>query len=336
MSTAYSGDGITFPDNSVQATAPRVGMVNRIINGDMRIDQRNAGAAITATGFSVDRWQMFKSAPGGLSVQRSTVAPSGFTNSIGITVTSANSPAATDFAAIRQSIEGLNVADFAWGTSGAQAVTLGFWVRSSIVGNYSWSLLNSAETRGYVSSFTVNTANTWEFKALTIPGDTSGTWLTDNGTGLRCMVGLGVGTTYSTTAGSWQSFNYAYGLAGGVSLIANAGATFYVTGVQLEKGSTATDFEYVDYGRQLQMCQRYYQEACSVITTTGQYLNHLRLPVVMRTGPSVGTITFDTGTGATFSNAANTGNGTAGLSLYQSANHSTIGTATKIPLSSEL
>jgi hypothetical protein len=262
MTLSVSGDSITFPDLSTQASAPSgFGFKNRIINGDMRIDQRNSGAAITDVGYPVDRWALIKSAPGGLSVQRSTVAPSGFTNSIGITVTSANSPSATDFAVIRQNLEGLNVADFAWGTSGAQAVTLGFWVRISIVGNYNWSLLNSAETRGYVSSFTVNVANTWEFKTLTIPGDTAGTWLTNNGTGLRCMVNLGVSSTYSTTAGSWQTFNFAYGLTGGVKLIANAGATFYITGVQLEKGSTATSFDYRDYGRELIMCQRYFESA---------------------------------------------------------------------------
>jgi hypothetical protein len=146
---------------------------------------------------------------------------------------------------------------------------------------------------------------------------------------------LGSGSTNLGTANAWGSTFY-YGTTGSQSIIATSGATFYITGVQLEKGSTATSFDFRSYGTELALCQRYYQEACSVVTASSQYVTHLRLPVVMRLGPSVGTITFDSGTGATFGLVSNTGNGTAGLSLYQATNHSAVATATKIPLSAEL
>ena len=266
MPVSISGtNGVTFPDSSLQAAAASpFGLKNRLINADMRIDQRNNGASVslpvgTATElYPIDRWAIFKGTAGGFTGQRSTLAPAGFTNSIQFTVTNAVTPASTDFFGVRQNIEGLNVDDLGWGTANAQTVTLSFWIRCSVTGTFNWSLMNSAETRGYVASFTVNSANTWEYKRLTIPGDTSGTWLTNNGVGVRVYLDLGTGSTYSTTAGSWQTFNFAYGLTGGTKFIANAGATMNITGVQLEIGTSATPFERRMYNQELANCQRYY------------------------------------------------------------------------------
>tara|TARA_R110002126_G_scaffold171344_3_gene320136 strand:- start:212 stop:1306 length:1095 start_codon:yes stop_codon:yes gene_type:complete len=264
MTTAYSGDGITFPDNSVQATAPRVGMVNRIINGDMRIDQRNAGAAVTLTAttasYITDRWYCNNTSDAVLSVTRDTSAPSGFTNSTKVTVSTADaSIGATQNSYFAQWIEGYNSADLAWGTASASTVTLSFWVRSSLTGTFGGVLTNSAIDRSYPFTYSISSANTWEQKSITVAGDTSGTWLKDNGVGVRVWFALGTGSTYTGTAGVWAGTEYR-GATGQTDIIATSGATWQITGVQLEKGSTATDFEYVDYGRQLQMCQRYYQQ----------------------------------------------------------------------------
>ena len=261
MTTAYSGDGITFPDSTVQATAPRVGMVNRIINGDMRIDQRNAGASVTANNdvFGVDRFQYSVTQSNKGTLQQSSTTPTGFSNSLLFTSSSAYSIGAGDIFVIRQHIEGFNVADFGWGTASAATVTLSFWVRSSLTGTFGGSLLNASGGRAYPFTYTISNANTFEYKTITIAGDTSGTWLTTNGRGITLIFGLGVGSTYSATAGAWGDGSYISSATGSTSVVGTSGATWYVTGVQLEKGSTATDFEYVDYGRQLIQCQRYYE-----------------------------------------------------------------------------
>ena len=258
MTTAYSGDGITFPDSTVQATAPRVGMVNRIINGAMTIDQRNVGAAVTS-GFPVDRFTMTNTTDGTFSAQQDSSAPSGFTNSLKITITGADtSVTTTQYLSIRQKIEGFNISDFGLGTASAKTFTVSFWVRSSLTGVFGGAAANSAANRAYPFTYTISVADTWEQKTVTIAGDTTGTWLTTNGTGLQLFFGLGAGPDRSGTAGVWNSNNNT-SATGATSVVGTNGATFYITGVQLEKGSTATDFEYVDYGRQLQMCQRYYE-----------------------------------------------------------------------------
>ena len=263
MSTAYGGDGITFPDNSVQATAPRVGMVNRIINGDMRIDQRNAGASVTSTaGYTLDRWLVYESTDGAISFQQVSDAPSGFSTSLKATTTTADSSlGATQYCYLEQRIEGYNFSDLGFGTASAQNVTLSFQVKSSLTGTFGGVLMNSANNRCYPFTYTINAANTWETKSVTVAGDTTGTWVgATNGIGIRAIFGLGLGSTYSGTAGAWAGSEL-YAPTGAVPLIGTLNATWQITGVQLEKGSTATDFEYVDYGRQLQMCQRYYQNS---------------------------------------------------------------------------
>ena len=243
--------------------------VNRIINGDMRIDQRNAGAAVTTNdALPVDRFRLaFGNSAGAFSGQQTTTAPAGFVNSLKYTTTTADaSLGATEYATLYQIIEGLNVADLAWGTASAATVTLSFWCRSSQTGTFGGALRNSNGTRSYPFSYSISVANTWEQKSVTIAGDTSGTWLTTNGIGVYINWSMGAGSTLSGTAGAWAAANY-IGATGAVNLIATLNADFYITGVQLEAGTVASPFERRDYGREFDMCRRYYER----FTNSGFY-----------------------------------------------------------------
>lgn len=304
MSVSINGtNGLTFNDGSAQTTAATgFGFKNRIINGDMRIDQRNAGASVTVTGgssyYSCDRWQEWQSQNSKYSIQRSTTAPTSFINSLLATSLSAYSVISSDSFALNQNIEGLNCADLAWGTASASTVTVSFWVRSSLTGTFGGALSNSAVNRSYPFTYTISSANTFEYKTITIPGDTSGTWLTDNGIGIRLWFSIGAGSTYLGTAGSWAGADYR-GATGQTSVVGTNGATFYITGLQLEKGSTATSFDYRPYGTELALCQRYYQQVggntgdlnsitLRSYTTSGSYVgNQYQFPVQMRTSPTM-------------------------------------------------
>jgi len=262
-STGVAVTGTLSASNGI-SVANTFGFKNRIINGGMVIDQRNAGASVafvaSSSGYTVDRMQFSNITDGSWTAQRSTTTATGFTNSLLCTVTAADaSLAATQFATIVQSIEGFNIGDLGWGTANAQTVTLSFWVRSSLTGTFGGSIVNSGQDRSYPFTYTINSANTFEQKAVTIAGDTSGTWLTNNGIGIRVYFGLGVGSTYSGTAGAWGSTLY-LSATGATSVVGTNGATFYITGVQLEKGSTATSFDFRAYSTELAMCQRYYQK----------------------------------------------------------------------------
>jgi hypothetical protein len=262
MTVAVSGESITFADSSVQNTAATgFGFKNRIINGAMVIDQRNAGAAITLTSgaqYCPDRYQIRTASGSSNTAQtQTTTVPNGFNNALKITIGTGASPGANENNFIAQSIEGYNVADLNFGSSNAQTFTASFWVRSSVTGTYGLSFSNNAGDRAYVTSYTVNSANTWEYKTITVAGDTTGTWDKTNNVGIQICWDIGQGSTRSFAAStSWQA-NNALGLTGGVKLVATSGATFYITGVQLEKGSTATSFDYRPYGTELALCQRY-------------------------------------------------------------------------------
>ena len=279
MSMILDGsNGVTFNDASLQgaAASPYV-LKNRIINGDMRIDQRNAGASVTpADGqFTIDRWQCWVDAASKLTSQQSTTVPTGYKNSLLITSTSAYSIASANQFSLIQPIEGLNVSDLGWGAAGALTVTLSFWARSSLTGTFGGWIRNSAGDRSYVFSYSISSANTWEYKSVTIAGDTTGTWLTTNGIGLYVGFSMGAGSSKVTTAGSWGSTAY-YGVTGQQNLVANNGATFYITGVQLEIGTSATPFERRLYNQELANCQRYYYRknagsASEVIATVQAY-----------------------------------------------------------------
>jgi hypothetical protein len=225
----------------------------------MRIDQRNAGASVTPINsqYLVDRFWYNATQTSKVTIQQSTVAPSGFTNSLLVTSSSAYSVTSSDVFGVVQIIEGNNIADLGFGTAGAATVTLSFWVRSSLTGAFGGSLYNSGATRSYPFSYTINSANTWEQKTITIAGDTTGTWLTSNGVGITVYFCLGTGSTFGGTANAWTG-SAKLGVTGQTSLVGTNGATFYITGVQLEAGSVATPFERRDYGRELMMCQRYF------------------------------------------------------------------------------
>lgn len=243
--------GVASPPSSM-------GFRNRIINGAMVIDQRNVGASVPGPGvvYTVDRWVFLTQSASGNSAQQVSDAPTGFTNSLKITVGTGAAPTSTQQNIVWQPIEGFNVADFGLGAAGAATFTISFWVKSSIAGTYSAWLQNSASNRAYIATFAINSANTWEYKTITVAGDTSGTWLKTNGIGLLFGFSLGAGSTFQTTAGSWAAGDFK-GAAGSVNLVATSGATFQITGVQLEAGSVASPFERRDYGRELIMCQRY-------------------------------------------------------------------------------
>jgi hypothetical protein len=274
-------------------------MKNRIINGAMVIDQRNAGASVTPTDaqYSTDRWVYRLSQASKVTAQQSSTAPAGFVNSLLTTSSSSYSLAADDYFLIRQIIEGFNIADLGWGTANAKTVTLSFWVRSSLTGTFGGSLINSAINRSYPFAYTISSANTWEQKSVTITGDTSGTWLTTNGSGIQLQFGLGIGSTYSGTAGSWAGTLY-LSATGATSVVGTSGATFYITGVQLEVGSSATGFEYRLYNQELFACQRYAQRfggdaSYSALgfgfgdSTNGWVDAQVTPPTWMRTVPSV-------------------------------------------------
>ena len=238
---------------------------NRIINGNMTIDQRNSGAQITAanltTGsYMVDRWVYVSSQAAKFTAQQNAGAvttATGFPNYLGMTVASAVAVGASDYFAIAQSIEGFNFADLAWGTANAKTITLSFQVYSSLTGTFGGALINSAANRSYPFSYTVSSANTWTSISVTIAGDTTGTWVgSTNGIGVSVRFGLGAGSTFSGTAGAWAAGNY-ISPTGAVSVVGTASATFYITGVQLEVGSVATPFERRQYGTELMLCQRY-------------------------------------------------------------------------------
>lgn len=278
-------------------------MKNRIINGAMMIDQRNAGASVTGSSsvdvFPVDRWNIPCAVSSKLTAQQnagSVTPPAGFVNYLGVTSSSAYSVSSTDYFFAQHRIEGLNVADLGWGTASAQTITISFWVRSSLTGTFSGALNNSAFNRSYPFSFTVSSANTWEQKTVTIAGDTSGTWLTTNGIGLNLRLCLGSGSTRLSTGGSWQAGNYD-GVTGATSVVGTSGATFYITGVQLEKGSTATSFDYRPYGTELALCQRYYfgdfLQTGGVCYGGTNAVFYPRYPVPMRAAP---TFSFKSGT----------------------------------------
>ena len=242
-------------------TANTFGFKNRIINGAMVIDQRNAGASVSIAAvapYPVDRFVATIAQGSGHTAQRSTSAPTGFINSLLVTVGTGASASAGNVSRAFQSIEGLNISDLDWGLATASTITLSFWVKSSLTGTFAGGIYNSAANRTYVFTYTISAANTWEQKSVTIAGDTSGTWLTTNGIGMTVNWDLGTGSTYQGTAGVWAA-GAAWATSGSVKLAATSGATWSVTGVQLEKGSTATSFDYRPYGTELNLAQRYYQ-----------------------------------------------------------------------------
>lgn len=246
-----------------------LGFRNKIINGAMVVAQRGT-AAVTASGteqFPVDRFGAVNTV-GTVTFQQSSTAPAGFSKSIVATVTGTGSYSTSGYTALFHRIEGYNVADCGFGTASAKQMTLSFWVQSSVIGTYSVSFGNNAGNRWLYRNFTVNAANTWEYKTVQFVGDISGTWTTDNTTGLSVSFQLGRGTSTDGTENTWSSSTIVSS-AGNVDFAANSGATFYVTGVQLEQNYQPTPFEQRPIGVELQLCQRYYEKSYDIGTTPG-------------------------------------------------------------------
>jgi hypothetical protein len=276
-----------------------MGFRNRIINGAMVIDQRNAGASTTPTTngtYTLDRWQAGLSNASKYSVQQSSTAPDAFRTSLLVTSLASTSVAADDYYSLLQPIEGFNTSDLMFGTATAKTITISFWVRSSLTGTFGGWIQNSNVDRSYPFSYTISAANTLEQKTVTIAGDTSGTWVgSTNGTGLYVGLSLGMGSNRRGTANSWQAGNYR-SVTGETAVVGTNGATFYITGVQLEKGSTATAFDYRPYGTELALCQRYYYITPPLIMlyngfSTAYMISQVFTPVQMRSSPSVGLTT---------------------------------------------
>jgi hypothetical protein len=319
-------------------------MRNRIINGAMRIDQRNAGASVsTNTGnnvYTLDRWNAVYGTQNFYTVQQnsgSVTPPAGFRNYLGVVSSGTNTG---DIQSIQQIIEGFNTADLNWGTANAATVTLSFWVRSSLTGTFGGSLQNSAVNRSYPFSYTISAANTWEQKSITIAGDTTGTWLTTNGAGIRLNFSLGTNATFSGAAGAWAASDFR-SATGATSVVGTSGATFYITGVQLEVGTQATSFEYRQYQQELALCQRYYQTsyvsgaavdsatgptegASFICINTSDSSNGGMLPVTMRGTPTFAMYSTVGGAGSASARNNASGASVTGITLAG-------GTTTSLP-----
>jgi len=296
MSITYGGDNISDSNGGVLRPISSV-MRNRIINGAMVIDQRNAGASVTAVNgtYTLDRFQTYSAQASKFSVQQnagSVTPPVGFTKYLGATSLSAYSVTSTDYFYISQKIEGYNVADLGWGTANAKTITISFQVYSSLTGTFGAMIGNGAQDRSYPFSYTISSANTWTTINVTVAGDTTGTWATDNSTGLYLYFTLGSGSTRQGTANTWAGAWY-IATTGSTNVVGTNGATFYITGVQLEVGSSATGFEYRQYGQELALCQRYARTVTDQMSTGGgassgasTVVARFPFPVTMRSAPT--------------------------------------------------
>lgn len=313
-----SVDGVTLKDGELGTTASPVaihstslnggqfgGRRNLIINGAMQFDARNGGSSYAQINseYNLDRFRGNSfdggATTGKFTVQQSSTAPDDFSHSLLVTSSAATADAASNIFNIEQLIEGYNTAHLNFGSSSAKTITLSFYVRSSLTGTFGGALKNSARDRNYPFTYTINSANTFERKEITISGDTSGTWIgSTNGIGLWISFGLGVGSTYSGTAGAWGSGDI-FSATGATSVVGTSGATWYITGIQLEVG-TATPFEHLSYGEMEQLCQRYFfnsndgDSANELVSSSMGYAENttrvdffVTCPVRMRASPSL-------------------------------------------------
>jgi hypothetical protein len=310
----YDGTQFILLGGSATSTSTQSynGFKNRIINGAMVVNQR--ATTLTDYGYATDRWSYNPAVASKASVAQSSTAPAGFNNSLLVTSSAATTVGATDVYIIEQKIEGYNIADLGFGAAGASSIAISFWVRSSLTGTFGGALGNAGPDRSYPFTYTISSANTWEQKSITIAGDTTGTWATTNGSGFRVIFSLGCGSSRSGTAGAWTGTSNIFSATGATSVVGTNGATFYITGVQLEKGSTATSFDYRPYGTELQLCYRYYQrqvaETASATFITGVVASSVsngnggyQLMSPMRTSPTldnsaVGTFSYSDGVSA--------------------------------------
>ena len=304
---SWTFDGTKWVASGVAVQPPLSTGDNRIINGDMRIDQRNNGASVSTNGYVVDRWTVSGSPVGKFNWAR--IPGTGlrdFPYALRSSSNSAYTPVAADLFYVYQGIEADMISDFGWGATGAQAVTLSFWAYSTLTGTFSGSVQNYAGTRSYPFSYSLPTASTWVKVVVTIPGDTAGTWVMSGNAGaLTLNFDLGSGTNWRAAAGAWAAGNY-LGVTGAVSVVGTNAATFYVTGVKLEVGSVATPYNRQSLAKSMADCQRYYQSFPSFMisgyNTGGQsILSQPIFPVCMRASPTAGGVGL---TAPTYSNAS--------------------------------
>ena len=280
----------------VTTASPSLGRRNMVLNGAMVVNQRNQ--TVTASdAFYVDRFKAFyNTSSGTYSIAQDSDAPDNFEYSSKVTITASDDLTGSEHMTLAYYAEGYDVAPLNFGTAAAREFTLSFWVKSSVAGTYGVSFRNHAANRSFVSSYTINSANTWEHKSVTVTADANGSWVKTNGIGLVINWELGNSSNYSTSAGSWQSGNY-WGLTGGTKLVNTNGATLQLTGVQLEVGSVATPFEHRSYGEELALCQRYYNAIgkgnaanhtyAGIATSTSRVDFTVALGTPLRSTPSV-------------------------------------------------
>ena len=294
---ATVGNNLTVTGTTAMASSFKR---NRIINGNMAIDQRNSGAAFgtSINGYTLDRWRLVQTTTNKLNGGQnynSVTPPVGFAFYLGVVSQSAYAVSSSDAFYLQQPIEGFNIADLNWGTANAKTITLSFQVYSSLTGTFGGCLRNGNTDRSYPFTYTISSASTWTSISITIAGDTSGTWGTLSGAGIYVSLGLGVGTTNSGTAGAWTAGNY-ISATGAVSVVGTSSATFYITGVQLEVGTKATPYEMQIYSDQLAQCQRYYEQPTTLNTfatcqvypaMSTAYLSGIRWLVPKRAAPTV-------------------------------------------------
>lgn len=303
---------MTLAVSIAQGGSNNVTMRNRIINGAMMIDQRNGGASVStpvggggAATFGVDRFPLYNQIDGGFSIQQVSDAPAGLKYSLKITTTSAasGSPASNALAMLNQVVEAYNISDINEGSANAQSLTLSFWVKSSLTGSFTVTAENNND-RTFLTTYTINSANTWEKKTVVIPPCIDGTWNVTNGRGIYVRWGLLGGSSYQQAANAaWQAIDGKFFVPGTVALAQTLNATLQITGVQLEAGTTATPFEQRLYGTELALCQRYFYSmdrspgnttSYAVATCYGNDWAYIssggRHPVEMRAIPTLSTV----------------------------------------------
>ena len=272
---------------------------NLIINGAMQVWQRGTGStAVGSTNtYHADRWLAREDSDGSLTTEQSTDAPDNFKYSNKVTVTSADtSIGAAQKCYFSQRVEGTVFDSLGFGTSAAKTTTLSFYVKSSLTGTFSGSLTNDNNNRSYPYEYTINSANTWERKSVTFPGDTTGTWDTGSSDWLELYWDLGIGSNFEGSAGAWVAAQD-FGTSGSTKLIGTNGATWLISGVQWEQGEQATPFEHRSFGDELLACMRYYWKDTAPVYLTQYGVNaiaNIYTPVPMRAAPAISQISGTT------------------------------------------
>ena len=299
---------------------------NLIINGAMLVAQRGTSFTSTADSYTLDRFALGHGSPvNACTTEQSTDAPANFKYSMKVTAGTGASAGTTGYASLRQAIEGQNIAHVGFGTSAAKNITLSFWVKCSLTGNFGTNIRNQAGNRAYASIYTINSANTWEYKTVTIPADTGGTWPTDTGIGFHMQWDLGAGSNYDIAAGSWTDGTNMFGVEGTVKLTETTNATWQMTGVQLEVGDgAATPFEHPrSFGDELARCQRYYQINYAtwygVAAASGYFVSsNITYKPDLRANPVVAQESFSSGSLGRFTSTGATSSTINGTTIYSS------------------